>query len=270
MTSDHARWEELAVGHALDALEPEDSQAFTTHLPGCALCARTVGETAAVMAQLAYAAEPSELPQSLWASILDGVRRSERPAVFPPVAQPAQSRRRAPATRHPSPSRWHSAQRLAPWARVAAGLLLVLALGLWNITLQVDNGAKDDAAGRLTTVLQRFESPSTKTVPLSSATDGKVKGVAVIDAGHVWLVVEGLPRNDTKSTTYVLWQRSADGSAKAVDAFDVVTDGVDVQDVGPLPAQLAPEGSFAVTKEVGRSIPAQPGIPPLASGTVRS
>jgi hypothetical protein len=39
MSADHQRYDELAVGWALHALEPEDEAAFARHLSGCARCA---------------------------------------------------------------------------------------------------------------------------------------------------------------------------------------------------------------------------------------
>ena len=50
---EHEAFDELAVGWALHALEPEDEAAFTAHLAGCRQCAQTVAETAEVMAALA-------------------------------------------------------------------------------------------------------------------------------------------------------------------------------------------------------------------------
>ena len=58
----HEEFDELAVGWALHALEPEDEAAFAGHLAGCGRCAQTVAETSEVMAALAAAlpsAEPS-------------------------------------------------------------------------------------------------------------------------------------------------------------------------------------------------------------------
>jgi anti-sigma-K factor RskA len=60
---DHETFDELAVGWALHALEPEDEAVFAPHLTHCPRCARTVAETSEVMAALATdlpAAEPSE------------------------------------------------------------------------------------------------------------------------------------------------------------------------------------------------------------------
>ena len=50
---DHVLFDELAVGWALHALEPEDEAIFAVHLEGCARCTRTVAETSEVMAAMA-------------------------------------------------------------------------------------------------------------------------------------------------------------------------------------------------------------------------
>jgi len=48
----HALYDQLAVGHALSALEPEDEQAFLAHLPGCAACERALAEHTETLAHL--------------------------------------------------------------------------------------------------------------------------------------------------------------------------------------------------------------------------
>ena len=50
LPDDHREFDELAVGWALHALEPEDEDAFAVHLPGCARCAETVAEATELMA----------------------------------------------------------------------------------------------------------------------------------------------------------------------------------------------------------------------------
>ena len=64
MSADHARdahdpFDELAVGWALHALEPDDEAVFVAHLPGCERCATTVAETSEAMAAMA-----TDLPQA--------------------------------------------------------------------------------------------------------------------------------------------------------------------------------------------------------------
>ena len=57
--------EELAVGWALHALEPEDAELFTRHLEGCARCRQVVEGHHHVMAELASAAPPADPPAGL-------------------------------------------------------------------------------------------------------------------------------------------------------------------------------------------------------------
>ncbi|MGY1695889.1 anti-sigma factor domain-containing protein [Geodermatophilus sp. SYSU D00814] len=102
---DHQTFDELAVGWALHALEPEDEAVFGAHLATCPRCARTVAETAEVMSALAGdlpAAEPSE---RLRDRLRDAVERTGQvpppagaepaPPALPPVpAAPPGGRRR--------------------------------------------------------------------------------------------------------------------------------------------------------------------------------
>ena len=65
---DHEGFDELAVGWALHALEPEDETLFAAHLAGCTRCAQTVAETAAVLAAMADdlpRAEPSATAEAV-------------------------------------------------------------------------------------------------------------------------------------------------------------------------------------------------------------
>ena len=86
MNGGHDRFEELAVGHALAALEPDDEQAFLAHLRGCAACERNVAAHTETLSHLAYAAGPVELPDSLLSGIRAGVRASGRPMASPAAA----------------------------------------------------------------------------------------------------------------------------------------------------------------------------------------
>ena len=58
----HDRFDELAVGHALSALEPEDEVVFLAHLPGCASCERALADHRETLGHLAYAAADEEPP----------------------------------------------------------------------------------------------------------------------------------------------------------------------------------------------------------------
>ncbi|MGA8979053.1 MAG: zf-HC2 domain-containing protein, partial [Pedococcus sp.] len=58
--SDHQQYDELAVGWALHALEPEDEAGFAAHLAGCARCTATVTDTTEAMAAMAGDLPPAE------------------------------------------------------------------------------------------------------------------------------------------------------------------------------------------------------------------
>ena len=91
---DHEGFDELAVGWALHALEPEDETLFARHLPDCARCARTVAETEEVMAALATDLPPAEPSEQLRSRLRAAVERTEQvhrppsPAALPDTAAP--------------------------------------------------------------------------------------------------------------------------------------------------------------------------------------
>ncbi len=80
---DHETFDELAVGWALHALEPEDEAVFGPHLARCPRCARTVAETSEVMAALATDLPPAEPSDRLRDRLRDAVERTEQ---LPPPA----------------------------------------------------------------------------------------------------------------------------------------------------------------------------------------
>jgi hypothetical protein len=91
---DHARYDELTAGYALDALDPQDLVDFEAHLPGCARCQDAVArftDITAALAQTAPAAEPSP---DLGDRIMAAVAREPAPAG---QARPALAEVPAPA-----------------------------------------------------------------------------------------------------------------------------------------------------------------------------
>src|SRR4051812_49818538 len=85
---DHEVFDELAVGWALHALEPEDETLFARHLPDCPRCAQTVAETAEVMAAMATdlpAAEPSDQLRSPLRAPVERTAHVRRPTGVPPT-----------------------------------------------------------------------------------------------------------------------------------------------------------------------------------------
>lgn len=254
----HASYEELAVGHALSALEPGEEHAFLEHVRGCARCERDVAEHRATMAHLAYAVEAAEPPPALLEGIRAGVQASGRGASFPePASLEAVRERRSAAAR---------LRRSQGWVGVAAAAALVLGLGTWNLTLQNDRDAQDAWGDRITAAMRELGEQDADAVPLRSG--DQVVAVALVRGDRMSLLVDGLKANDAASTTYVLWGQSRFGDVRPVAAFDVTDEGMDVRDGMRMQAGVAEVTRFMVTHEQGRKAPAIPTKPVLAMGDV--
>jgi hypothetical protein len=244
----HEHWDELAVGHALGALEPEDEQAFAGHVRDCSQCGRMLADMEAVTAQLAYGVEAAEPPPALRESIMAEVRGSDRVTVVrdrPPVVTPM--RRRTP--RLPSFDR--------SWLATAAALVLVVGLAGWNLQLRSDNAAKSRALAVRDAAFRAGIDPAAQSVSLEGP--GKPRAEVFVKDGKAWLVVDGFGRNDTSDQVYVLW-KDVGGQMHGVNKFDVVHDGVNVIPIGDV-GDASQIKRFAVSIEKGRAIPPTPSTP---------
>lgn len=237
--SSHQDWEEIAAGHALGALEPDDEQRFEAHLRTCAECARVIAETEEVMAELAVAPQqespPPELKARLLAAIHEDADDEPRMAVVshPDTLEIIRQRRRGRA----AASGGSFADR---WVRYAAAasvvLLAVIAAGVW---------------GRGSSTPQpRFVSLASAQAPTT-----QVATVEVLD-GKAWAISSGLPANNTANSQYVLWAVPVAGDPVPLGGFDV-TPGHSVSQVGRTPS-LSSLKAFAVSREPGRTLPTKP------------
>lgn len=244
--SDHEQWEALAAGYALDALEPGDEQAFAEHLRGCSQCARDLAALRDVTAQLAYAAPAAEPPADLGARIR-AAAEAERPATpTAPVVPLAPRRERS----------------LPPLVFAAAAVLVVFALGVWNVTLQGDNRAQHDATARRSAALACFAAPGGTTFRLS-APSGQ-RATVCVTGSAAYVVADNLTPNDPRSV-YVLWWLDAADTPHAVERFDVPKTSPAVFAL-PLAVRPADVHAMAVSLEPGRVLPEKP-TNPVAQGT---
>lgn len=268
--SPHERYDELAAGYALAALEPADEQLFAAHLATCAQCQQAVAEHTETLSHLAYAAQPADLPPGLLDGIRAGVAASGCAVPSEPVtaqsgsdAAPvdlsaARSRRSAHRRRATPPGRW--------LVSMAAAAALVLSMGVWNVALHRDKSASEQRADSLAAAVRAFEGPATQRIDLKGS-DGRAVAVAMVRSdGTVALVVDGLARNDRSSSTYVLWQQSSAGRMLPVGAFDVTGGGVQVVSDLRTAVNAGLKG-LAVTREPGRTAPAAPSTSPVAAGS---
>ena len=265
----HDEFDELAVGWALHALEPEDEEAFAGHLAGCSRCALTVAETTEVMGAMATDLPPAEPSEGLRDRLRAAVEQTEQvPAAHPVQApRPAAVPSRAPAAPVARPlaavteSRDLDARpawrRVLPNALVAAAAAAVLGLGAWNVVL---DDARDQAvasAEEQSRIVDSLLEPGTATVaPLTS--DGQRVATVVARDAQVQVVTQGLDPNDRESQTYVVWGMTDEEDPVALGTFDVVRSQTDVRTVGSTSTGLDDFSGYAISIEPGREAPAEP------------
>jgi hypothetical protein len=279
----HQLFDELAVGHALSALEPEDQALFSGHLAGCVRCQRAVAEHATTLAELGHAVPQEEPPPSLLEGIRAGVRDeagaapaappvppepppdAQRPARAGPPAR-AGSQAAAPVDLAARRERAVQVRRSHLLTAAAAVVALLVGLGGWNVVLQRDNAQQNARVENLAGALEALQSPDSRTVRLASP-QGEVLAVAVLEGERASLVVDGLEPNDADSV-YVMWGQTRDGDVQAVGGFDVSTTEVDVRRDLRLPADADDLTTLLVTREPGRTVPESTDQQILLSGAV--
>ncbi|WP_369133306.1 anti-sigma factor [Modestobacter sp. I12A-02662] len=291
--ADHREWEELAVGWALHALEPDDEVRFAAHLPGCDRCARTVADAAGVMSAMAADLPAAEPTGRLRDRLLAAVEETEQ--VRPEQVRPAPTARRPePAARPPlpaapdpagpgagdeaavgelgvrrpelpprPPSSW---RRVLPPALVAASIAAVLVLGAWNVVLTGQRQAAEAAAAEQAAIVEALLAPGRATIaPMTDG--GREVATVVAREGRLQVVASGLAVNGGEST-YVVWG-IGDGSPVALGTFDVVSSQMDVRDVGSTGAGSGDYDEFGISIEPGRQAPPAPTVI-VATGEVPS
>jgi anti-sigma-K factor RskA len=264
--------EELAVGWALHALEPEDAELFTRHLEGCARCRQVVEETTDVMAELASAAPAAAPPPGLAERLRAEVARTEqdtpgagpvtpeapeRPALRPvsaPVPAPA------PAALPVPRRRWTA-------VLVAAAVAAVVGLGGWSVVLVGDRDEARQTAAAEAEMVEALLRPGPATVIPVADDDGRTVATLLARDDGVQVVSHALQANDADTETYVLWGLEQ-GTPKALGAFDVAGSGLELDTMEVEGADDFP--SYGLTVEPGRDAPEAPTTDVVARGSLPS
>ncbi len=247
--STHEEWEELAAGHALGALEPDDEQRFEAHLATCGDCLQVMIDTEAVMAEMAYASEqyapPPELKSRLMAAIHDASDGPSMGVVSAPDTLEIMRDKRNRAGRHTRD------KLVVNWVRLAAAasvvLLAIIAGGVWSL----HGGNGDNPAF----------------VALQSPTGSTDVATVEVLGDKAWVINSSIPTNDSSDSQYVLWTVPAEGAPTAVGGFDV-SPGHAVVSVGNITVGRGHVAAFAVSKEPGRVVPTTP-TTGVAKGSVK-
>jgi anti-sigma-K factor RskA len=259
----HERYEELAAGYALAALEPGEESTFEAHLTGCRHCQvllRGFREGAgALVDALPEDPPPAGLGAVIRARALAGRQRSS--AVTEPAGGEA-----LPVGGAAPPGRGAGSPR--PAERPIVRRLLTAAAA----AVVVAGGA---AVGWVTT-----SGPATRpavaacsvrsgchAIVLTDQVTHRTVATILVRRGVATVLPRGLPANDPSRNIYVLWQITGRRRALAVAGFDVHASSRRPIVLGPLAQPFAHTWGFAVSLERGRVIPPRPSTP-VALGTV--
>ena len=274
---DHEVFDQLAVGWALHALEPEDEAVFGRHLSECSQCVRTVTETEEVMGAMAADLPRAEPSEQLRARLRDAVARTEqvrRPApsvTEPPVPARLREADTDPAFRLPAalpadgPTSLPTRALLLTLAAAVAG---IVGLGIWNVTLSSDRERAVQVAAEQSAVVEELLRPGARVVAQLSDDDGRALATVVTRDGDLQVVSQGLAVNDETAETYVLWGLGDDAPVP-LGTFDVNRSRLDVQPVVSPPTGPGSFSQYAVSLEPGRQPPPAPSEV-VATGAVTS
>jgi anti-sigma-K factor RskA len=259
MTGEHSTYDELAVGWALHALEPEDEAVFARHLPGCPRCAETVAETTEVMGALA-----ADLPQAVPS---DALRSRLRQAVAATEQAGTDHTRTDRTDRHAVPSERPTppvpmprpalrSRRVLAGVLVAAAIASIAGLGFWNVVLGADRAKLQTTVAEQREVMSALLTPGRATIaPLDG--DGGAVATVVARDDRLQVVTYGLEVNDADSTTYVVWGLG-DGAPAALGTFDVERSQMSMRTVGSGLTGLDDFAQYGISIEPGQEAPSAP------------
>jgi anti-sigma-K factor RskA len=251
----HEVFDELAAGHALDALEPEDERRFLRHATDCPRCRQSVADFRQVAAALAETAAETGPSAQLGDRILAAARADSGRLDHPAAARAPQDE--GPAGVVPFRSRprksWHKP------AAVAAAAALLAGGGIWA-------GLAATASGPQLPLAVCARPHACMEVVLRAGPAQRPVARVVISDGVAWMEPAAMAANPA-SEIYVLWQITGAHVPLAVGSFDVRSGARVPIRVGSLAEPYAGTWAFAVSLEHGRTIPASPS-PPVALGQV--
>jgi hypothetical protein len=180
-----------------------------------------------------------------------------------PLAEPVPPRRATgfPHYEHLTPAAppagtpW---RRLLPSILVAAAVVVMLALGTWNVMLSEARTSAETAARQQSEVVDRLLQPGQATIARLSDDGGHEVATVVARPGSVQVVADGLAVNDRTRFVYVVWGMR-DSGAVPIGTFDVVRPQMDLRTVGSSDESgLDGYQAYAISLERGRTEPTVP------------
>jgi anti-sigma-K factor RskA len=230
----HERWDELAAGYALHALEPTEELEFTEHLETCASCHELVAEHELVAAQLGTLAYDDTAPAPSWDDLRAGIVGAE-PSVVSSAAPVVDLERR---------------RRFRRQTRVvgaAAAVVLVAAAGVAAVH------ATRGSTSPTTRAISACRHQTGCSVVRLHTPAGAAPAVVLVSNGNARMLPLAMAPAPA-GRQYVLWQLLRNGGPTPVATFDSISPN----EVMPLSMPYADTAAFAVSVEPAGTAPLQP------------
>ncbi len=276
----HEQWDELAVGFAMSALEPDELERFVDHLvvtcPNCRQSVTDMAELGAVLGtamqapapeprmdlrdsvlSAAFAARPA-VPQD--AGVLDEAMRPALTTTRPvePVRPVRRQQSREPVDEL-AVRRSRKLSERAGWLAAAAAAVIALVLTITTVGAVRSRDQKSALASDLDAALSAVaRGGSATTVPLSD-NSGRTIATVVARAHDVSIVTRGVKSNSA-STSYVLWGMvKRNGTPVALGDFNVSNGTVQtVQVAADARGAYSSLQMFGLSIEPGHTPPPKP------------
>lgn len=271
VVANHEQWDELAVGYALTALEPDELDRFFDHLvEACPHCRQLVDDTAAIGAQIgsAMTGPVEEIPSGLRDRVLEAALEA-RPAVpqssadIPaPTGPPVPLRQPAPSARVVDLAERRDRRTVparAGWLVAAAAAVVALVLSVTTLTaLHGQSEQRAAASARLSALNAITVGGPARVVALDDNLGDDIATV-VARPDSISVLAQTMKANPA-SSSYVLWGIKTMGSDPiALGVFDVRGDKVQATQVAAdSRGQYTEFTTYAVSQEPGHTPPAKP------------
>jgi anti-sigma-K factor RskA len=261
----HSEFEQLAAGYVLGALEPDDEHLFQRHLGGCAICEASVHELEDVVGKLAYSVPPVQPPETLWASIRREISSAPAPAQTP---APVPAEAEVPPSLAPRREARRRGSPLLARLAVAAAIVAVAALSLWNLDLRDQNAAYRDQVAALEDTTRLLADPSTTKIALQGPATQQGAQATVLassDQDRGLLLVAGLPQAEP-GKVWELWGIPEGKISRAEKALVFETRGGQGVQTLEFRVPVDRRTAFAVTQEPGPDGSVKPSDEPVMLG----
>jgi hypothetical protein len=211
---------------------------------------------AAMAADLPGAEPSSQLRDRLSAAVAE-TEQVQRPVDEEPAKPSATGFPRYRAADPEQASGSPLRRRLPSLALVAAAVLVILGLGIWNVFLADSRDDLRATVAQQERIVNALITPGAAKVAALSTGDGEAVATVVARSDRLDVVSYGLSANDPDSQTYVVWGLEGN-DATALGTFDVTGSQIELETVGSGETGLDGYAQYGISIEPGRVAPPAP------------